>query len=126
MKTKNDLVTEDWSPDGKSFLYGEIDPKPQTDLWILPGVSTTGEPARPTAFVRTEFDENFARFSPDGKWVAYQSNESGRYEIYVRPFHPEGAGAGSGRSPPPAASNQDGRERAPRFSTSGLTICSWP
>ena len=47
---------------------------------------------------RTEFDEGFARFSPDGQWVAYDSNESGRYEVYVRPFSPDGA-AGVGKWP---------------------------
>jgi len=45
--------------------------------------------------IAIEFDENFARFSPDGKWITYVSSESGRYEIYVRPFQPDGTvGAG--------------------------------
>ncbi len=42
-------------------------------------------------FLKTPFDEAWGVFSPDGRWVAYQSNESGRFEIYVRPFHPPGA-----------------------------------
>jgi hypothetical protein len=42
-------------------------------------------------FLKTEFDERRALFSPDGRWIAYQSNESGRLEIYVRPF-PEPGG----------------------------------
>ena len=45
---------------------------------------------KPFALVRTKFEERDARFSPDGKWIAYQSNESGRFEIYVQPF--QGAG----------------------------------
>jgi hypothetical protein len=48
--------------------------------------------------LRTEFAERNGRFSPDGRWVAYDSNESGRYEIYVRPFSPE-AGAGVDKWP---------------------------
>jgi len=40
----------------------------------------------PFVFLKTNFDERRAQFSPDGRWVAYQSNESGRAEIYVRPF----------------------------------------
>ncbi len=42
-------------------------------------------------FLKTPFDEAWGVFSPDGRWVAYQSNESGRFEIYVRPFHAPGA-----------------------------------
>jgi hypothetical protein len=49
---------------------------------------------KPWAFLKTNFDEAAGKFSPDGRWVAYQSNESGRYEIYVRPFAEPGA-AGS-------------------------------
>ena len=53
----------------------------------------TGEGA-PWVFLRTPFDERNGTFSPDGRWVAYQSNESGRLEIYVRPFvGPAAAGA---------------------------------
>ena len=47
----------------------------------------------PTVFLKTPFRETNAAFSPDGQWVAYQSNESGRPEIYVRPFVPPGATA---------------------------------
>jgi len=42
-------------------------------------------------FLQTEFDERCGQFSPDGRWVAYQSNESGRTEVYVRPFPGQGA-----------------------------------
>ena len=47
--------------------------------------------AKPSVFLKTPFREVWGRFSPDGRWVAYQSNESGRPEIYVRPFVPPGA-----------------------------------
>ena len=51
----------------------------------------------PSVFLKTPFREAYGAFSPDGRWVAYQSNESGRSEIYVRPFVPPGAaGTGAG------------------------------
>ena len=51
----------------------------------LPVVPMTGEPT-PSVFLQTPFRETYAAFSPDGRWVAYHSNESGRPEVYVRPF----------------------------------------
>ena len=57
------------------------------DIWILP---LTGE-RTPFAFQATAFDERDPRFSPDGRWLAYRSDESGRNEVYVRPF-PKGEG----------------------------------
>jgi serine/threonine protein kinase/Tol biopolymer transport system component len=71
-----------WSPDGRFLLYGTQDPKTGADLWALP---LMGE-RKPFPVVRTPFEEAAGQFSPDGRWVAYQSNESGRTEIYVRPF----------------------------------------
>jgi serine/threonine protein kinase/Tol biopolymer transport system component len=71
----------DWSPDGRSLLYYVPDPKAGTDLWVLPQDTRT-----PVVFLRTEANELWGQFSPDGRWVAYQSNETGRYEIYVRAF----------------------------------------
>ena len=98
LKSNTDLVTEAWSPDGRLLLYGDINPKNRnTDLSMLAMAGGTGQP-RSIPFVHTPFDENFAEFSPDGKWVVYQSNESGRYEIYARPVAPDGsAGAGKWR-----------------------------
>jgi eukaryotic-like serine/threonine-protein kinase len=71
----------DWSPDGRALLYYVPDPKTGTDLWVLPQGASA-----PFVFLRTEANELWGQFSPDGRWVAYQSNETGRYEIYVRPF----------------------------------------
>jgi eukaryotic-like serine/threonine-protein kinase len=71
----------DWSPDGRSLLYYVPDPKTGTDLWVLPEATRL-----PFIFLKTEANELWGQFSPDGRWVAYQSNETGRYEIYVRPF----------------------------------------
>jgi len=72
----------DWSPDSRFILYRSPGEKTGFDLWALPLV---GE-RKPFPVVQTVFEERDGQFSPDGKWVAYQSNESGRVEIYVRPF----------------------------------------
>ncbi len=76
-----------WSPDGRVLLYTRYDPQTGADLWVVPMVGAH----TPSVFLKTPFDEDWGVFSPDGRWVAYQSNESGRFEIYVRPFHAPGA-----------------------------------
>jgi Tol biopolymer transport system component len=72
----------DSSPDGKTLLYGVLSSKTGADIMALPLV---GE-AKPFPVVQTGFAEDSAQFSPDGRWVAYESNESGRFEIYVVGF----------------------------------------
>jgi eukaryotic-like serine/threonine-protein kinase len=72
----------DWSHDGRFLLFRTQDVKTKYDLWALP---MDGE-AKPFVVVQTNFDERDAQFSPDGKWIAYESDESGRFEIYVQPF----------------------------------------
>jgi Tol biopolymer transport system component len=74
----------DWSRDGRFILYGVFaDPKTTGgDLWTLP---LTGD-RTPFPVAQTSFEEFGGQFSPDGRWLAYASNESGRAEIYVRPF----------------------------------------
>jgi Tol biopolymer transport system component len=78
----------DWSRDGRFLLFTNADPKMKSDLWFLP---LEGD-RKPLPFVRTEFNEAEGQFSPDGKWVAYSSDESGRREIYVQPFPPNPGG----------------------------------
>jgi Tol biopolymer transport system component len=75
-------VPLDWSPDGRFLLYRNDDPQTGADLWALP---LNGEGA-PFPIVQTPFQERDAQFSTDAKWIAYQSNESGHFEIYVQPF----------------------------------------
>jgi len=75
----------DWSPDGKHLMYYVPNPTSGTDLWVLPLDTKV-----PSIFLKTEANELWGQFSPDGRWIAYQSNETGRYEIYVRPFSSPG------------------------------------
>jgi Tol biopolymer transport system component len=90
----------DWSPDGRFFLYGTVDPRTGNDIWAL---SIGGADRKPFPVVQTTFNEHSGQFSPDGKWIAYQSNESGRYEIYIQLFPGPGGktqiSTSGGRSP---------------------------
>jgi hypothetical protein len=75
-------VPEDWSPDGRYLLYHAQHPSTDRDLWVLP---MTGA-RTPQPIATTASEEWAARFSPDGQWIAYDSNESGRSEIYLQRF----------------------------------------
>jgi Tol biopolymer transport system component len=86
-------VPMDWSRDG-FLLLGSFTSKTNGDLFILP----MQDNAEPYEFLQTEFRETYGRFSPDGQWVAYHSDESGPgvTEVYVRPFFgPDGKGQGA-------------------------------
>ncbi len=72
----------DWSADGKLLLYSENAPTTNRDVWVLP---LTGE-QKPYPLLQTQFMESYARFSPNGHWVAYLSNETGNDELYVARF----------------------------------------
>jgi serine/threonine protein kinase/Tol biopolymer transport system component len=72
----------DWSDDGKYILFTANDPINGNDIWYLP-LSGDG---KPQLLLQTKFNEGNARFSHDGRWVAYQSNRSGTQQVYVIPF----------------------------------------
>lgn len=76
----HDFWATSWSPDGK-WILGEVQAE-TFDLWAVPA-DGSGEPV---AYLATQFFERFPAISPDGNWVAYMSDDSGRPEIYVRPF----------------------------------------
>ena len=76
-----------WSPDGQTLIFKEFNPKTGLDLWLLP---LTGDRV-PRPYLVTPFNEGLATVSPDGHWLAYVSDESGRREMYVRSF-PAGGG----------------------------------
>ncbi len=75
------LSPTSWSPDGTLLAYTQIDPTTRADIWLLP---LEGQ-RKPRAFLKTHFHEFDAVFSPDGKWLAYASDETGRNDVYVRP-----------------------------------------
>jgi eukaryotic-like serine/threonine-protein kinase len=85
---KADVVTNgmDWSSDGKFIIFESSDPQTGANLWVLP---LFGE-MKPYVILQTEFNETHGRFSPDNRWLAYVSNESGRAEVYVQSFPPSG------------------------------------
>jgi len=75
----------DWSADGKYLLFQSG--RPSNDIWAL---SMEGD-LKQLPVVQTPFEERNAQFSPDGRWIAYESDLSGRFEIYVQPFGRSGA-----------------------------------
>ena len=80
LQTPEPETPTDWSPDGRFVLFSRPGAKSGIDLWLLP----LGGERTPLPLLATPFDEMVGRFSPDGRWLAYESNESGRSEIYVR------------------------------------------
>ena len=93
--TTSATIQVPWSlaPGGRRLAYYELNSRTGFDLWTAPVLAsdtglTLGDPE---PFVRTQAFEVYPTFSPDGRWIAYSSNESGRYEIYVRSFPDRGA-----------------------------------
>jgi eukaryotic-like serine/threonine-protein kinase len=83
LESPNSAYPQDWSKDGRFLLYSEADPKTGRDLAALP---VAGSDRKPIVVTRTPFDELNGQFSPDGHFVAYETNESGRFEIVVQSF----------------------------------------
>jgi len=77
-----------WSSDGRFVLCGTVDPKTKWDLWVL---SATDKPIKWESFLQTPANESRGMFSPNGRWIAYESDESGKKEIYVQTFPASGA-----------------------------------
>jgi eukaryotic-like serine/threonine-protein kinase len=78
---------QDWSPDGRFLLYSSpVANSGPVNLWLLPLTGAGGASIRPVPFLKTAFHEIQGRFSPDGHFIAYASDESGKLEVYVQPF----------------------------------------
>ncbi|HSO23814.1 MAG TPA: hypothetical protein VLT81_12945, partial [Chondromyces sp.] len=111
-----------WSPDGRHIAMQSAGEGGQTDIWILP-VGETGASGEPEPFVRTPFSEDGPVFSPDGRWIAYSSGETGRPEIFVASFPPGGGkwqvSDGGGTQ---ARWSRDGRELFFRTDTGIMSV----
>jgi serine/threonine protein kinase len=104
------FLPTDWSRDGRFILCRELKPETGYDLFVMP-VSLPVSERKLIPFANSIYQEREGKFSPDGKWVAYQSDESGRFEVYVQAFPGPGAktlvSTGGGAQPRWRA---DGRE----------------
>jgi eukaryotic-like serine/threonine-protein kinase len=100
-ESTNNQYPSDWSCDGRWVLYYENAPSTGWDLWVLP-MTPDG---KPKPYLRTQFNESNGRFAPESnpRWVAYQSDESGRYEVYIdgfpEPRHKVRISTGGGQYP---------------------------
>jgi Tol biopolymer transport system component/predicted Ser/Thr protein kinase len=89
LDSKNPVTPYSFFPDSRRLAHYGFDPDSGYDLWTLPlDVSDPDhpKPGKSEPFLRTPSNEHFPAASPDGRWIAYQSDESGKFEVYVRPF----------------------------------------
>ena len=91
-QSKNRQVPWSFTADGKRLAFMEVNPETGYDLWTVPLESDTAglRAGKPEPYLQTPFDERHDSFSPDGRWLAYASNESGGYQVYVRAFPDKG------------------------------------
>ena len=83
LKSGESLVPSDWSADGQFILFHQADERDRVwDIWAVP---LSGD-RKPFPVVQSPSNETHAQFSPDGRWIVYASNESGKMEIYAQPF----------------------------------------
>jgi dipeptidyl aminopeptidase/acylaminoacyl peptidase len=117
---KQHKFVSDGSPDGRRIALTTFDPSARMARarWTLNVDDGSLERVHEVGF-----DERGGRFSPDGRWIAYESRESGRWEVYVGPFPGPG---GNGRSPPTVARPPSGPARATSSTSPVATRCSSP
>ena len=112
----NPKILTDWSPDGY-LLYTEIDPATGADLWYLPLVGNATQDVQPVPFLQNEWDESFGQISPNGQWIAYVSNETDSYEIYIQSFP-----SGTHKWRISTAEAEAGTTQQPRWSRDGKEL----
>ena len=76
------VALTDWTPDGRFVIYHDRGRNSQADIWML----AVADGGPPRAFLKTPFYEGYASVSPNGRWIVYHSDQSGRLEVYVQPF----------------------------------------
>jgi hypothetical protein len=117
-----------WTPDGRYFVYRDLDPTTGEDIWAM---DEQGD-KKPYHVLHSRYHEEDASLSPDGRWLGFRSNESGRAELYIQSFpvpeakvrvSQEGAGAGSRSAFGLAQWRKDGRELA-FVGGDGVTVMS--
>jgi hypothetical protein len=89
----DDKYPTGWSPDGKFLLFDRLTYQKPNSIWILPlaGGSALRQPVR---LEQVAANEQTGQFSPDGRWISYASDETGRSEVYILPFVEDGVAAG--------------------------------
>jgi Tol biopolymer transport system component len=95
--SQSSLNAYSFSPDGRRLAYMAFNSAANWDIWIVPldvSDSEHPKPGKPEAFLRTPSSELEPVFSSDGRWIAYRSNESGTWELYVRPSQSSPGGPG--------------------------------
>ncbi len=90
-KSSSPVYADDWSPDGRYVIFEELTPESHLNLWLLP--MGPGD-RKPVPYLRTSSNQSNAQVSPDGKWLAYASDESGQYQVYVNSFPTAGDARG--------------------------------
>ncbi len=120
--SEQNVARGSWSADERFLLYISNDPQTGGDLWVVPMVGDH----TPFVFLKTPFRESSGAFSPDGRWVAYMSNESGQNEIYVRPFVPPTPEASADKSAgaPQASAEKPGLARSVAGAAGGQRLVS--
>jgi serine/threonine-protein kinase len=94
LEWKNPIAPSSISPDGKYLTFREVNPETSFDVWVAPlDLTQPDQPVvgKPEPLVRNRGADLYGQFSPDGKWLAYTSDESGTFNVYVRPFPGPGA-----------------------------------
>jgi serine/threonine-protein kinase len=119
-ENKNPQRPYSWRADGKFLAFTQSNPDTGSDIMMLPfeGDEKSGwKPGEPRVFLNSPYDETSPAFSPDGRWLAYASNESGSNEVYVRPFPGPGGkwqiSTGGGRFPKWSRTNKELFYRSP-------------
>ena len=107
VKSAETKIAGNWTPDGKQFVFASSNPQTRLDLWTVALESDEG----PRPFLRSPGNELHPQISPDGRWLAYTSDESGQWEVYLQSFPAPGLkrtiSVGGGAQP---QWRRDGRE----------------